>query len=239
VIAIIAYLQAVLPTHPCTDQAKEAASGGYALLGEPFLSIIGGGLVAAVLTLGFNAWWDSHKQKLAEDWEFKRYQANLIHFSTMGLMEAYFSAKAEMYYLTSTLESLLVTLNQLTAQADGIVRQQGGPALTVAVLEQRKIQLLQPFQQFNQEQVNLRWNQYEQKAKELHAKAEIHLTTLRPLVPRDLYDELTALFVRVSQPFPWNLVGGKEKFKILEEALPELVSIRDRLMRELEVRLGR
>jgi hypothetical protein len=61
-------------------------------VGEPYLSIIGGGLVAAVITLVFNALWDKHKQKLMEDWEFKRYQANAIHFSTMGLMEAYFSS---------------------------------------------------------------------------------------------------------------------------------------------------
>ena len=40
-------------------------------------------------------------------------------------MDAFFSAKNEMYYLTSTLESLLATLNQLSAQADQIVRQQG------------------------------------------------------------------------------------------------------------------
>lgn len=136
---------------------------------EPFLSIIGGGLAAAIVTIIFNAWWDSHKQRLTEDWEFKKYHANIIHFSMVGLMEAFFAAKAEMYYLTGTLESLLATLSQLAAQADQIVRQQGGPELTVAVLEQRKIALLEPFKKFNQEQVNLRWSHYEQRAKENHA----------------------------------------------------------------------
>jgi hypothetical protein len=126
-------------------------------MAEPFFSIIGGGLVAAVLTIGFNALWDVHKQKLLEDWEFKRYQANTIHFSTMGLMEAFFAAKAEMYYLTSVLELLFGTLTQLSAQADAIVRQQGGPELTVAVLEERKRQLLEPFQNFNAQQVTLRY----------------------------------------------------------------------------------
>src|SRR5258708_14912099 len=125
-------------------------------MSEPWLSVVGGGFVAAVLTLLFNALWDSRKQKMAEDWEFKRYQANQIHFSTAGVMEAYFSAKTEMFYITSTLESLLAALNQLAAQADQIVRQQGGPELTVAILEQRKQALLQPFQKFNQEHVNLR-----------------------------------------------------------------------------------
>jgi hypothetical protein len=206
---------------------------------EPFLSVIGGGLVAAVLTIGFNAWWDTHKQKLTEDWEFKRYQANLIHFSTTGLMEAYFAAKAEMYYLTSVLESLLATLNQLSAQADAIVRQQGGPELTVAVLEERKRQLLEPFQAFNSQQITLRWNQYEQKAKENHAKAEIHMATLQNLISSILYQKISELFIRLSAPFVWDLPHGKEKLTVLENALPEVLTIRKELMWELEKTLGR
>ena len=67
---------------------------------EPFLSIVGGGLVAAIVTIGFSAWWDTRKQKVIEDWEFKKYEANLIHFSTAALMDAFFTAKIEMYYLT-------------------------------------------------------------------------------------------------------------------------------------------
>jgi hypothetical protein len=208
-------------------------------LTEPFLSIVGGGLVAAVLTLGFNAWWDGRKQKLAEDWEFKRYHANIIHSSTAGLMDAFFSAKNEMYYLTSTLEALLQTLNQLSAQADQIVRQQGGPELTVAALEERKRQLLQPFQTFNQQQVTMRWNQYEQKAKENHTKAEVHLTTLKALIPKSLYEELMALFQRLSAPFVWDLPHGKEKLQTLEGAVEEVLAIREKLMHELEMKLGR
>src|SRR5438128_97545 len=121
-------------------------------LAEPYLSIIGGGLVAAVLTIGFNVWGDGKKQTAAEDWAFKRYHANLIHFSMTALMEAFFSGKTELYYLTSMLEALLGTLNQLSVQADAIVRQQGGPSLTIAILEQRKAELLQPFQTYNQQQ---------------------------------------------------------------------------------------
>jgi hypothetical protein len=170
-------------------------------MSEPILSVVGGGLAAAALTLGFNAWWDQRKQKLAENWEFRRYHANVIHYSTAGIMEAFFSAKNEMYYLTSTLESLWAALNQLTAQADQIVRQQGGPQLTVAALEERKLQLLQPFQSYNQQQVGLRWNQYEQKANENHTKAEVHLAALKPLISKMLYDELMALFISLSAPF--------------------------------------
>ncbi len=108
-------------------------------MGEPWLSIVGGGVVATVLTLGFNAWWDSRKQQISEDWEFRRYHANMIHQSTAGLMEAFFAAKAEMLYLTSTLEGLWVTLNQLSGQADTTVRQQGwAPNLTMAEFDQRK-----------------------------------------------------------------------------------------------------
>lgn len=206
---------------------------------EALLGIIGGGLAAAILTIGFNAWWDKRKQKMTEDWDFRRYQANQIHFATAGIMEAYFSAKTEMYYLTSTLETLLAALNQLTAQADQIVRQQGGPQLTVTVLEQRKQALLQPFQKFNQEQVRLRWGQYEQKAKENHTKAEVHLTALKPLIPKALHDELMALFLRLSASFEWDLPHGKEKLALLEGALPEVLALREKLMRELERRLGR
>lgn len=206
---------------------------------EALLGIIGGGLVAAVLTIVFNAWWDTRKQKMAEDWEFRRYQANQIHFATAAIIEAYFSAKTELYYLTSTLETLLAALSQLTVQADEIVRQQGGPQLTVVELERRKQELLQPFQKFNQEQVALRWGQYEQRAKENHTKAEVHLTALKPLVPSALQDELMALFVRLSAPFPWDLPHGKEKLALLEAALPEILTLREKLLRELEKKLNR
>lgn len=206
---------------------------------EPWLSIIGGGLAAAIVTVIFNALWDNKKQKMAEDWEFKRYEANQIHFATAGIMEAYFSAKTEMYYLTSSLESLLATLNQLTAQADQIVRQQGGPELTVAVLEQRKQALLEPFQKFNQEQVNLRWNQYEQKAKENHSRAEVHLATLKFLIPAALHADLVALFEKLAAPFPWNLGGGREKLATLEAAQGDVLAFRAKLMAQLESKLGR
>lgn len=206
---------------------------------DPWLGIIGGGLAAAFVTIIFNAWWDVRKQKITQDWEFKRYQANIVHFSTAGLTEAYFTAKNEMFYLTGMLETLLATLNQLAAQADQIVRQQGGPQLTVAALEERKRQLLEPFQKFNQEQVNARWNQYDQKAKENHTKAEIHLTTLKPLIPAPLYDEAVGLFQRLSAPFVFNLPGGKEKLKVIEDALPEVLAVREKLTRELEKKLGR
>lgn len=206
---------------------------------EPFLSIIGGGLVAAVLTILFNMWWDHKKQAIAEDWEFKRYQANLIHFSTAGLMEAFFSGKAELDYLTATLQLLLNGLDQLTATADAIVRQQGGPGLTVAELERRKAELLQPFQNYNQQQVQLRWNQYEQKVMNLDAKAEVHLTTLKPLVPADLYAELVRLYERLSAPFVWDLPHGREKLIEFQEALPQVIDIRENLMWQLEIKLGR
>jgi len=239
VIGIFLYLYAVVLLLAGIEQAKEGGPATHSWLTEPFLSIVGGGLVAAVLTLGFNAWWDKRKQKLAEDWEFKRYEANQIHFATAGLMEAFFAAKTEMYYLTAVLETLLGSLNQLAARADAIVRQQGGPQLTVAEIDERKRQLLEPFQTFNQQQVNLRWNQYEQKAKENHAKAEVHLMNLEPLVPSSLHHDLMALFNRLSEPFVWDLPHGKEKLAVLEGAMPELMSLRERLRSQLEVKLGR
>lgn len=208
-------------------------------MADPWLSIVGGGLAGALVTIAFSAWWDTHKQKISEDWEFKRYQASQIHFATTGMMEAYFGAKTEIYYLTSTLEALGAALNQLAVQADQIVRQQGGAQLTVADLEQRKQALLQPFQKFNQEQVMLRWGQYEQKAKENHTKAEVHLMTLKSLIPALLHNELMALFNRLSAPFEWDLPHGKEKFAILDAALPEVLAAREKLMRELEKKLDR
>ena len=211
----------------------------WGLPADIWLGILGGGLIAAIMTIAFNVWWDTKKQKATEDWEFRRYHANQIHFSTAGIMEAYFAAKTELFYLTSTLASLLAILDQLGAQADQIVRQQGGPALTVAELEQRKQALLQPFQKFNNEQVHLRWNQYEQKAKENHTKAELNLATLKPLIPAALHEELTAMFIRLSAAFQWDLPHGKEKLATLETAQPEVLALRGKLMGEIERKLGR
>jgi hypothetical protein len=209
------------------------------VLTEPFLSVIGGGLAAAVLTFIFNVCWDRRKQKLTEDWEFRRYHANQIHFATLGLTEAFFAAKTEIYFLACTLETLLGALNQLTAQADTIVRQQGGPQLTVAQLEQKKADLLQPFQKYNQEQVALRWNQFEQKSKELQAKAEVHMSVLQPLVPASTYARLLALYQRFATRWVWDLPHAQERLRLYEDNLPELNRIRELLTRQIEVELGR
>ena len=68
-------------------------------MAEPFLSVLGGGLAAAVLTIIFNVYWDQRKQKLSEDWEFRRYRANQVHIATFGLMEVFLSAKTEILFL--------------------------------------------------------------------------------------------------------------------------------------------
>lgn len=67
--------------------------------------------------------------------------------------------------------------HQLTAQADANIQQQAVfRRLSLAELEQRREAILQPIQNFNQQQVALRWNQYEQKMKDLEAKSrELHV----------------------------------------------------------------
>jgi len=206
---------------------------------DAWLSIVGGGLVSVLLTIGFNVYWDRKKQRLLEDWEFRRYHANQIHLATVGLMEAFFASKAELYFLFYTLETLAGTLNQLISQADGIVRQQSGPDLPANELEHQKAQWLEPFQKFNQEQVTLRWNQHEQKAKELQAKAETHMSELQPLVPSLLFDELLALYAKLNTRWSWSLQSAKEQSQLYEDLLPELTRIRGGLTRQIELKLGR
>ena len=162
------------------------------LMTEPFLSIVGGGLAAALVTIVFNVLWDKKKEKSSQDWEFKRYRANLIHVAAFGLMDAFFAAKTELEYLVGTLAVLVTGLEKLSVQADAIVRQQGGPQLTVTELEQRKAELLQPFNTYNQQYVDLRWNQYEQRVKDLEAKAESYLSLLEPLIPAKLHREISS-----------------------------------------------
>jgi len=77
---------------------------------EPWLSVLGGGLAAALVTIVFSVLWDTKKQKDSEDWEFRRYHANQVHYATAGLMEVFFAAKIELYFLTATLETLLACL---------------------------------------------------------------------------------------------------------------------------------
>jgi hypothetical protein len=206
---------------------------------EAWLSVVGGGLAAALVTIGFNVWWDKQKQKLSEDWEFRRYHANQVHFATAGLMEVFFAAKTEIYFLTCTIETLLAGLNQLATQADAIVRQQGGPQLTIAELEQRKAQLLQPFQTYNAQQVSLRWNQFEQKTKELQAKAEAYMNVLQPLIPASIYEQLLALYQKFEGRWVWDLPPAQERLKLYEDSIPELNRIREQLTRQIEIKLGR
>lgn len=206
---------------------------------NPWLSILGGGLVSVLITIGFNVYWDRKKQRLLEDWEFRRYHANQIHHATVGLMEAFFAAKAELYYLFYTLETLAGTLTQLTSQADEIVRQQAGPEPTVAELEHRKAQWLQPFQMFNQEQVTLRWNQHEQKANETQAKAETHMSELQALIPAAIFGQLLALYATLNTRWSWSLRAAQEQSQLFEDAIPELSRIRAKLMQQMELTLGR
>jgi hypothetical protein len=205
---------------------------------EPWLSVLGGGLAAAVVTVVFNVLWDIKKQKDSEDWEFRRYHANQIHFATAGLMEVFFAAKIELYFLAATLETLLAGLNQLTVQADAIVRQQG-PSLTVGELEQRKAQLLQPFQTYNAQQVTVRWDQFEQKTKELQAKAEAYINVLQPLIPAPVYDQLLALYQKFEGRWFWDLPHAQERLRLYETNVPELNRIREQLTKQIEIKLGR
>lgn len=206
---------------------------------NPWLSIVGGGLVSVLITIGFNVYWDIKKQHLLEDWQFRRYHANQIHLATLGLMEAFFAAKAELYFLFYTLETLAGTLTELASQADAIVQEQGGPELTTAEFELRKAQWLQPFQKFNQKQVTLRWNQHEQKANETLAKAETHISQLQPLVPAPIFEQLLALYAKLNTRWSWSLQAAQEQSKLFEDALPELSRIRSELMRQIELKLRR
>ena len=206
---------------------------------NPWLSVVGGGLVSVLITIGFNVYWDIKKQRLLEDWEFRRYHANQIHLATVGIMEAFFAAKAELYFLFYTLETLAGTLTELTSQADAIVQEQGGPDLTPAELEQRKAQWLQPFQKFNQEQVTLRWNQHEQKANETQAKAETHISQLQPLVPAAIFQQLLGLYAKLNTRWSWSLQAVQEQSQLFEDSLPELSRVRSELMKQIELKLRR
>jgi hypothetical protein len=206
---------------------------------EPLLSIVGGGLAAAVVTIGFNVWWDKQKERGAQDWEFKRYRANLIHGAAFGLLDVFFSAKTEIEYLVGTLGTLAAALGQLTMQADAIVRQQGGPQLTIVELERRKAELLQPFETYNQQQVNLRWNQYEQKVKDLEAKAQSYLSVLQPLIPNDLNLEINALAAELTADYVWNLPNACTRLQLFNDSLPRFQNIHGRLTAQIEVQLGR
>jgi hypothetical protein len=204
---------------------------------NPWLSIVGGGLVSVLITIGFNVYWDIKKQRLLEDWEFRRYQANQIQLATAGVMEAFFAAKAELYFLFYTLETLAGSIAGLTSQAEAIVREQAGPELTATELEQRKAQWLQPFQDFNQKQVILRWNQHEQKANETQAKAETHISQLQPLVPAAIFQQLLALYARLNTRWSWSLQAVREQSQLFEDSLPELSSVRSELMKQIELKL--
>ncbi len=153
---------------------------------EPF---VGGGVVAALVTIGFNFWWDRKKERSAQEWEFKRYRANLVHSAAFGLMEVFFGAKTEIDYLIGVLATLSASLQQLSVRADSIVRGQTGPQLTDLDLQRREDELLQLFSVYNGQQVDLRWNQYEQKVKELEARAQSYVSVLEPLIPKDLYHD--------------------------------------------------
>ena len=206
---------------------------------NPWLSIVGGGLVSVLITIAFNVYWDRKKQQLLEDWEFRRFHANQIHAAPAGLMEAFFESKAELFFLYYTLETLAGTLTQFASQAESIVRQQSGPEVTAAEFEQRKAQWLQPFQKFNQEQVALRWSQHEQKAKELQAKAETHLAELQPLITAAIFDQLLAFYAKLNTRWSWSLQSAQEQSQLFEDALPDLARIRATLMQQIELKLGR
>jgi hypothetical protein len=208
-------------------------------MSEPALSIVGGGLVAAIVTIFFNVIWDTRKEGRAEDWEFRRYRANLVHGAAFGLMEIYFSAKAEIDYLVGSLSTLVALLARLDQEVDTILRQQGGAQLIVAELERRKNEMMQPVRDYNQQQIQLRWNQYEQKVKELEAKAEAFVHVLQPLLPNDLNIEIGALFTPLTEDYEWNLPNAETRLQLFRDLQPRFNAIQRRLADQIEVQLGR
>lgn len=228
-------LQAVAQTAAQTASQSTSPTGG---IRDLLLSFLGGGLVAAIITIVFGVCWDIKKQKMDEEWEYRRYQANQIHFATVALTEIFFSVKTELLFLTAMLELLLANLNRLTEQADAIVRNQG-PALTAAELEQRKKQLLEPFQKFNDEQVRLRWYHYEQKTKELQSRAETQVVILSSLVSAKVREHIEVIYAKLTTSWQWDLPHAKERLTLYENHLPEFTKVRKELAQEIDTKLGR
>jgi hypothetical protein len=206
-------------------------------MSETWLSIVGGGLAAAIVTLGFNVWWDKQKERSAQDWEYNR--ANLIHIAAFGLMETFFAAKTEIEYLVGALSTLETTLRQLSVQAEAIVREQGGPELKVAELESRRDGILARFREYDRQQADLRWNQYEQKVKDLEAKAQTHLSTLQPLIPQVLHTAAVGLFNRLSADYEWSLPNARERLSLFTGDRDLFLEIHKQLLAAIEKQLGR
>src|SRR5450432_353160 len=174
-------------------------------MNETLLSIVGGGTVAAFLTIFFNVYWDTKKERSSQDWEFKRYRANLVHTATFGLMETFFAAKTEIEYLVGTLSSLEAALSGLMLNTITTTRQHGGPHLTVDELNRIVDEQMQGYRNYTKQQIDIRWNQYEQKMKDLQARSLGYLSVLKPLVQLALYGHILALVTELSTPYPWTL----------------------------------
>jgi hypothetical protein len=99
--------------------------------------------------------------------------------------------------------------------------------------------VLQPFQTYNNQQVAIRWSQFEQKTKDLQAKAEAHISALQPLVPAPVYGQLLALYQKFEGRWFWDLPHAQERLKLYEDSVPELNRIREQLTKQIEIKLGR
>lgn len=198
-----------------------------------WVSVLAGGVGAAVATAVFEWLRDKSRQKTREDWERRRYKANQLNAATAGMVEAFYGVKAELNFLVSGLEALDAEMARQSRRASellGAFPLEGGP---LGRLE-RHSQLLAQLQDGLRQQQAYRFAQYEGKAKDARARAEACLQTIELLAPGSASCSARGVFEALAASWNWNLAGARQELARFERNEGQVLAIRRLLEEEAE-----
>lgn len=201
------------------------------------LGVLGGGIVAAIITAGFNVYWDKQKQKITENWERRRYDANLKRQLLFGITDVFYSTKSEIFFAELEIRSLQEGLQKIEQNVDANLRA-SNPGMAVQQLSALKAQVVSPIQFWIvQMQVN-RTSQYNTSVKVLRSRAEAWLSVAqRCLKTPDLYAGMQTMFKQFSRDILDGVDDFKKRFQEMEASDEQFKDVQKRIEHEIDAAL--
>ncbi|TAM81096.1 MAG: hypothetical protein EPN47_14570 [Acidobacteria bacterium] len=161
---------------------------------EQLLSLLAGGVSAAVVTAGFNVWWDRRKQKIVAQWERRKYDTNTKLHIVYHLTETFYNTESELHFVTLEVGGYHEALRALEQQIAQNLQAQN-PAMPAVQLQALHNLTLAPVRQWIGQMEANRWSQYNNSVKALRARAEAALSlTEYSLRTQGVYARLATLF---------------------------------------------
>ena len=203
------------------------------------LSLLAGGLSAAIFTAAFNVWWNGRRQEIAERWESRKYEANLKLQLLFKLTEIYYANINELYFVILEVGSLHASFAVIEQEMSRNLQSQN-PALPVGQVQTLLNPALAPTKQLLSQIEMNRWLQYNNSVKNLRSSAGAALSVAEyALTTKDIYARLATLINQLSENLnPAGVEGAQRRLQEMTAREQEFKYILRQIRDEARSELG-